>query len=159
PLIAACSRADQSSDREKIAVMNLQNALRGQLAPTWTLMWRAVGLLRSLPAGTRVAGRWESDREAFTSYCQHLRDSGLPQPRRDSAVAAASRLNSFERAQASYAAQRAFDDPVVLAQYRLTGEAFGGIVTAAEPDRVDATGPRRKLRPLITVLTQDPLRI
>jgi hypothetical protein len=122
-------------------------------------MWRAVGLLRSLPAGARVTGRWDSDRDAYTSYCQHLQDSGPPQPRRDSAVAAASRLNSLERAQASYAAQRAFDDPLVLAQYRLSGEAFGGVVTAAELDRVDATGPRRKLRPLITVVTADPLRV
>jgi hypothetical protein len=159
PLIAACSRPDLSPERQRIAVMNLQNALRGQLAPTWTLMWRAAELLRSLPTGARVAGRWDSDRDAFTSYCEHLRDNGPPQPRRDSAVAAASRLNSLERVQASYAAQRAFDDPLVLAQYRLTGEAFGGIVSAAEPDRVDATGPRRKLRPRITVLTQDSLGV
>ncbi len=47
----------------------------------------------------------------------------------------------------------------MLAQYRITGEAFRGVVTAAEPDRVDATGKRRKLRPLITVVTRDPVRI
>ena len=32
-------------------------------------------------------------------------------------------------------------------------------MTAAEPDRVDASGKRRKLRPVITVLTDDPVRI
>lgn len=159
PLIAACSRPDMGPERQELAVMNLRNALLGQLTPTWKLMWRAVDLLRALPAGARVAGRWDSDKDSFTGYCEHLRDGGPPQPRRDSAVAAASRLNSLERAQASYAAQRAFDDPLVLAEYRLTGEAFGGVVTAAEPDRVDATGKRRKLRPLITVATLDPFRI
>jgi hypothetical protein len=159
PLITACSGPGMNAERQRIAVMNLQKELRGQLAPTWTLMWRAAGLLRSLPPGAHVPGRWDSDRDAFTSYCEQLRDGGPPQPRRDSAVAAASRLNWLERAQASYAAQRAFDDPLVLAQYRVTGEAFGGVVTAAEPGRVDATGKRRKLRPLITVVTQDPLRI
>jgi hypothetical protein len=159
PLITACSRADMSPERQQIAVTNMRNALHGQLAPTWTLMWRAVDLLRALPLGSRVAGRWDSDRDAFTGYCEYLRDGGPPQPRRDAAVAAAGRLNTLERAQATYAAQRAFDDPLVLAQYRLTGEAFGGVVTAAEPDRVDASGNRRKLRPWITVHTEDPLRI
>lgn len=159
PLIAACSRPEISPERQELAVMNLRKVLRDQLTPTWNLMWRAIDLLRAVPAGARVAARWDSDKDAFTGYSEHLRDGGPPQPRRDSAVAAASRLNSLERAQASYAAQRAFDDPLVLAQYRLTGEAFGGVVTAAEPDRVDATGKRRKLRPLITVETQDPFRI
>jgi len=159
PLIRACSRHGMSSLRQELAVFDLHKALAGQLAPTWKLMWRAVELLRALPPGQRVAARWESDRDAFTSYCEHLRDGGPPQPRRDSAVAAARRLNSLERSQASYAAQRALDDPLVLAQYRLTGEAFGGLVTTAEPDRVDASGKRRKLRPLITVLTDDPVRI
>jgi|SRR5580658_615145 hypothetical protein len=158
-LITECSRPGVSAARQQIAVLNMQNALRGQLVPTWNLMWRSVTLLRSLPAGAHVAARWDSDRDAFTSYCEHLRDGGPPQPRRDSAVAAASRLNSLERAQASYAAQRAFDDPLVLAQYRLTGEAFGGLVTAADPDRLDTSSSRRKLRPLITLSTQDPLRI
>ena len=54
-----------------------------------------------------------------------------------------------------YAAQRAFDDPLVMAEHRMTGEAFAGQVTAAEPDRVDASGPRRVLRPRITVETGD----
>lgn len=158
-LIAACSRAAQNPHRYQAAVSDLEKALARQIAPTWKLMWRAVGLLRGLPPGDRVSIRWEADRDAFTSHVEHLRDGGPPQPRRDSAVAAARRLNSLERSQAIYAAQRAFDDPLVLAQYRLTGEAFGGIVTAAEPDRVDASGKRRKLRPLITVDTEDLLRV
>ena len=37
----------------------------------------------------------------------------------------------------------------------MTGEAFAGAVTAAEPDRVDATGRRRVLRPRVTVETDD----
>ena len=55
------------------------------------------------------------------------------------------------------AAQRAFDDPLVMAEYRMTGEAFAGQVIAAEPDRVDATGRRRVLRPRITVETGDDM--
>lgn len=159
PLIEASSRRGLSRERQQIAFTNLENALRGQLSPTWTLMWRSIELLRSLPEGNRVPGRWESDRDAFTTFCENLREGRPPQPRRDSAVAAASRLNWLERTQASYAAQRAFDDPLILAQYRLTGEAFGGVVTEADPARIDGSGRRRKLRPLITMSTQDPLRI
>lgn len=158
-LIAACGRAASDDRGRHRAESALKAALAGQLAPTWRLMWRAFELLRALPPAGRVAARWDSDRAAFSGYAEYLRDGGPPQPRRDSAVAAARRLSWLEREQASYAAQRALDDPLVMAEYRLTGEAFAGLVTAAEPDRLDATGKRRKLRPLITVATGDSLHI
>jgi hypothetical protein len=157
---------DPTFDNEVLAPLiqsgnlaGLEKALATQLEPTWTLTWRAVDLLRPLAAGARVAGRWDADKDAYTSYVEHLRNSGLPQPRRDGAVAAAQRLNWLERAQASYAAQRAFDDPLVFAEYRLSGEAFAGTVTRAEPNRVEGTGRSRKLRPHITVSTGDPVRL
>ncbi len=159
PLITACSQLAIGSRPRELAVKNLHNALAGQLAPTWKLTWRAVELLRSLPPGDRVSGRWAADLEAFTRYGEHLRDGGPPQPRRDSAVSAAQRLHRLERLQASYAAQRALDDPLVLAEYRLTGEAFAGEVIAVEPLRLDDSGRRRKLRPLVTLVTSDPVRI
>lgn len=137
----------------------LRQALARQLEPTWALLWQAIDLLRELPVGARVAGRWDADRDAYTSYVDNLANGGPPQPRRDGAVAAAARLNWLEREQAAYAAQRAFDDPLALAEYRLTGEAFAGIVTASEPDRIVGTGRSRKLRPRITVTTADPVRV
>ena len=158
PLIAACSRTGGDDAARHRAETALQAALSNQLTPTWELMWRTVDLLRKLPPGGRVAHRWDSDRDAFSGYAEYLRVSGLPQPRRDSAVAAARRLDWLERAHADYAVQRALDDPLVMAEYRMTGEAFAGVVTAAEPGRIDATGKRRKLRPLITLTTEDPVR-
>ena len=158
-LIAACDVPDDEARARQHAETALQAALAAQLAPTWRLMWRAVELLRAMPPGGRVAARWDADKDAFTSYAEYLRDGGPPQPRRDAAVAAARRLNWLERSQASYAAQRALDDPLVMAEHRLAGEAFAGPVTAAEPDRLDSSGKRRKLRPLITVITEDPVRI
>jgi hypothetical protein len=158
-LIAACDLPDDDARARHRAESALQAALAAQVAPTWRLMWRAIDLLRGMPPGSRVAARWDADKDAFTSYAGYLRDDGPPQPRRDSAVAAAQRLNWLERAQASYAAQRALDDPLVMAEHRLSGEAFAGPVTAAEPGRLDSSGKRRKLRPLITVVTQDSPRI
>jgi hypothetical protein len=159
PLIAACSRPDLTSAQRQHAVLSLQDSIGAVLAPTWRLVWRAVELLRGLTPGSTVSVRCESDRIAFLRYGEYLRDGGTPQPRRDSAVAAARRLSSLEQAQASYAVQRAFDDPLVLADYRLTGEAFGGPVTAADPARVDGSGKRRVLRPLVTVETLDMVRV
>jgi hypothetical protein len=139
-------------DRAKSA---LTDALGAQLEPTWALMWRAVGLLRRLPEGDHVRRRWDTDKDAFTWHARHVRDGGPPQPRRDGAVSAARRLANLERVQQMLAVQRAFDDPLVMAEYRMTGEAFGGRVIAAEPGRIDASGRRRVLRPRITVETDD----
>ena len=159
PLIAACARANGHAGSLRRAESALRSALSAQLNPTWGLMWRAVELLRVLPPGVRVAARWDADKDTFSRYVDYLRAGGPPQPRRDSAVAAARRLDWLERSLASYAVQRALDDPLVMAEYRITGEAFAGSVIAAEPGRVEATGRRRKLRPRIALTTEDPVRV
>ncbi len=137
----------------------LTAAVRTQLEPTWRLMWQALDLLRSLPAGDRVAGRWDADRDTFSAFAQHVADGGAPQPRRDGAVAAASRLHRLENAATRYAVQRAFDDPLVMAEYRLTGEAFTGTVTLAKADRIDDSGKRPVLRPRLMLLTTETVRV
>ncbi|AGL14741.1 hypothetical protein [Actinoplanes sp. N902-109] len=140
-------------------VAALTGILRDQLTPTWHLMWRALDLLRTLPVGARVAGRWDGDRDAYSAFVQHLAEGGAPQPRRDGAVAAAARLSRLESAAARYAVQRAFDDPLVMAEYRLVGAAFEGEVTLAKADRVDDSGKRPVLRPRIMVVTSEPVRV
>ncbi|HLH83667.1 MAG TPA: hypothetical protein VKV38_10415 [Trebonia sp.] len=137
------------------AQVAMKAALATQLEPTWKLMWRAVGLLRALPEGDHVSGRWKVDRWAFTSHVRWLRDGGAPQPRRDGAVAAARKLAVLEREAQRLEVQRAYDDPLVMAEYRLTGEAFAGTVTEADPARLDTSGRRAKLRPRIGVETGD----
>jgi hypothetical protein len=132
--------------------------LATQLVPTWALMWRALDLLRQLPEGSHVVQRWAEDKLQFTRHADHVRDGGPPQARRDSAIAAARRLSWLENVQEQLAGQRAFDDPLVMAEYRLAGQAFAGEVIAAEPDRLDTSGKKRTLRPRITVATSDDLR-
>jgi hypothetical protein len=140
-------------------VAGMTSALREVLAPTWTLMWQALALLRTVPAGSRVGGRWDTDRDTYSAFVQHLADGGPPQPRRDGAVAAASRLHRLENAASRYAVQRAFDDPLVMADYRLSGAAFGGVVTLAKADRIDDSGKRPVLRPRIMVEASEPVRV
>ncbi|KIR65345.1 hypothetical protein [Micromonospora haikouensis] len=159
PAIAAYAAAYDDEAARRSAYAELELALRGQLAPTWELVWRGLGLLAALPPGARVAGRWAGDRDAFTGHAEHVDAGGGPQPRRDGAVAAAVRLHRLERAAASYAVQRAYDDPLVMAEHRLTGEAFVGDVTLADPARVDDTGKRPVLRPRIQVVTTEPVAV
>lgn len=155
PAIAAYHEApDEPARRQAYAV--LAELLRSQLAPTWELMWRGLALLRRLAPGAHVPDRWAADRMAFTEFADSVRTGqARPQPRRDGAVAAARRLHRLERAQAAYVVQRAYDDPLVMAEYRLTGEAFAGTVTHAEPNRVSDSGKKRVLRPRIVVVTED----
>ncbi|MEU3452829.1 hypothetical protein ABZ671_04395 [Micromonospora sp. NPDC006766] len=159
PAMAAYAEADGDPVARAGAYAELERLLRDQLAPTWALMWRGVGLLRALPPGVRVAGRWDGDKDAFTGHAEHVDAGGGPQPRRDGAVAAAVRLHRLERAMTSYAVQRAYDDPLVMAEHRLTGEAFVGEVTLADPKRVDDSGKRPVLRPRVQVVTTEPVAV
>jgi hypothetical protein len=141
------------------AVERIREAVRTQLEPTWRLLWRSLDLLRDLPAGASVARRWDQDRGSFTDFLARVAEGSPPQARRDGAVSAASRLARMERARVSFDVQRAYDDPLVMAEYRLTGEAFTGEVTAADPGHVEGEGRARKLRPLVTIRTEDPVRL
>ncbi|HEY8481778.1 MAG TPA: hypothetical protein VIL71_18285, partial [Spirillospora sp.] len=93
------------------------------------------------------------------TYYHQTFGEAYPQARRDSPVRAARRLHDLERAHEAYEAQRAFDDPLVMAEHRLAGEAFGGVVVECDPERLDETGKRPKLRPLLRVETSDPVRL
>ncbi|MBQ0896956.1 hypothetical protein KBX37_28345 [Micromonospora sp. U56] len=159
PAVAAYAEAGDDPAARGAAYAELERVLRDQLTPTWELMWRGVGLLRTLPPGARVAGRWDGDKDAFTGHAEHVDAGGGPQPRRDGAVMAAQRLHRLERALTTYAVQRAYDDPLVMAEHRLTGEAFVGDVTLADPKRVDDTGKRPVLRPRIQLVTTEPVLV
>jgi hypothetical protein len=138
---------------------DLPKVLEELLLPTWEQMWTALGLLGDLPPGARVASRWDLDKDAYSGYVQAIDEGSPPQPRRDGAVAAAARLQRLENAAARYAVQRAFDDPLVMAEHRLAGTACGGTVTLADPDRIDDTGKRPVLRPRIMVVTSETVRV
>ena len=108
--------------------------------PTWGLMWRAVDLLRALPEAAHVASSGGRPTAVVHRQARLAARGRAPQPRRDGAVAAARRLARLEREQQRLAVERAYDDPLVMAEYRLTGEAFAGRVVAADPARLDTGG-------------------
>ncbi|MEO3856043.1 hypothetical protein [Acrocarpospora sp. B8E8] len=143
------------------APARLHEALRGQLEPTWNLMWRAVDLLRAVPAAESAAGRWERDRAALARQSASIAEGGPPPGRWDSAVAAARRLSALEGARQSYEASKAFDDPLVMADHRAEGAAFAGKVIAVDADRkIIPPGKKRMVaRPLVNIQTSDPVRL
>jgi len=156
-LILAQQEAEPGSNAEQAAGKALRAALLSQLEPTWELMWRGIDLLRSLPEAGHDAHRWMVDRGRFTDFAVKLDEGAPPQPRRDGAVAAARRLADLEGAQEAYDKQRALDDPLVLAEYRVTGEAFAGTITDVDAERQDTSGRSPKPRPHVWLRTADPV--
>ena len=157
PALEACEAAHGDPAAEQAARKTLEDALRSQLEPVWHQVWGAIALLRGLEPAAHTVRRWEADRRAFADFDAHVQGGGLPQPRRDSAVSSGRRLSQYERELDRFDAQRAYDDPLVMAEYRLAGEAFAGIVEEAEAERLIGEGRSRKLRPLITIRTSDEL--
>jgi len=160
PAIRAYESSASDSPKQQRAQETLERELRGQMEPTWRLMWRAIDVLRRLPAADTVEERWTADRRNFSRYHDYLSTDGRPQARRDGAVAAARRLQTLEREQTIYDAARALDDPLVMASYRVTGEAFQGTVVSVQRDRrVVSEKGRRVTRPQIVVRTGDPVHL
>jgi hypothetical protein len=127
--------------------------IESQLRPTWEAVWRGVDLLRGLPEGERVPERFKRDRWSYTGHRDRVRSGEPPQPRRDDAVTAAAKLAAREQAQARLEAQEALDDPLVMAERRLAGEAFEGEVV--EVEMAWSEGKRPMPRPLVTLRTTD----
>jgi hypothetical protein len=133
--------------------------LEEQMRPTWEQIWTSIDLLHQVPEAGRVAKRWEQQRDRFTSFHQYVATDGRPQAKRDNAGRSAHRLAELEQRMAAFEAQRAYDDPLVIADHRLTGEAFVGRVVDADATRRVPGQRRSVLRPLVTVATSDPVRL
>jgi hypothetical protein len=158
PALRDLDDAPNDQARERVMTI-LARSLHDQMLPTWDRVWRAIDLLRAVPAASHVAVRWQRDRERFHDFAQYLNTIGLPQAKQDGAVRGARRLTDLEVRKSTFDAQRSYDDPLVMAEYRLSGEAFRGTVVDADPGRVVRPTSRRVRRPLITVLTEDPVRL
>ncbi|GAB2707294.1 hypothetical protein [Kitasatospora kifunensis] len=148
------ARVREAEAAVRHSVAELRRLLLAVLLPTWQDVWRGLDLLRTLPPGGHVAERWESDRWSFTGHRDRLATGEPPQPRVDDAVTAARKLAQREREQVRVAVQEALDDPLAMAERRLAGEAFSGVVVEVVPD-YDTTGRSPKPRPLLTVRTAD----
>ncbi|MEV4561121.1 hypothetical protein AB0K51_29575 [Kitasatospora sp. NPDC049285] len=160
--LAAWQRAQDAADpAEAERSARLIEQARAQLAavlhaaalPTWRDVWQGVELLRTLPPAGHLADRWEGDRWSYTMHRDRVAAGEPPQPRRDDAVTAARKLAQREREQAKLEIQEALDDPLAMAERRLSGEAFAGEVAEVVPEWTEGRSP--KPRPLLVVRTAD----
>ncbi|MER6303367.1 hypothetical protein ABT247_27925 [Kitasatospora sp. NPDC001539] len=146
--------AERARAAVRSAVDQLRDVLSAALLPTWRDVWRGLDLLRALPPAGHLEERWTGDRWSYTGHRDRLAAGEPPQPRQDDAVTAARKLAQREREQARLDVQEALDDPLAMAEHRLAGEAFSGVVTEVVPDW-DTSGRSPKPRPLVTVRTAD----
>ncbi|MCY0959012.1 hypothetical protein [Streptomyces sp. H27-H5] len=155
PAMAGYDAARASGDPAAVerAEREVRELVADQMRPTWAAVWRALELVRALPAGERTEERWTRDRWSYTGHRDRVRAGEPPQPRRDDAVTAAQKLATRETEQVRLDAQEALDDPLVMAGRRLSGEAFAGEVTEVVMEWTQAKRPRP--RPLVTVDTED----
>ncbi|WP_333775404.1 hypothetical protein [Streptomyces sp. IBSBF 3136] len=147
--LAADDRLAALTDAEQ----RIRDLVASRTRPTWDAVWRGLDLLRTLPEGGHVEERWTRDRWSFTGHRDRVLAGEPPQPRRDDAVTAANKLATREREQARLEAQEALDDPLVMAERRLAGEAFAGEVI--DVVMAYSEGKRPSPRPLVTVRTDD----
>ncbi|MET9396519.1 hypothetical protein [Kitasatospora sp. NPDC002965] len=146
--------AERAREAVRVSVDRLRAVHADQLLPTWHDVWHGLDLLRALPPGGHLAERWTGDRWSYTGHRDRLAAGEPPQPRVDDAVTAARKLAQREREQTRLDVQEALDDPLAMAEHRLAGEAFTGVVTEVVPD-YDTSGRSPKPRPLVTVRTDD----
>jgi hypothetical protein len=160
PLMAAYDAAASSADPHVVgrAEERIRDALGAEMMPTWHRMWRGIELLRALPPGASVAGRWETDRMSYSLFAADLAaPDSRPQPRVPGAVAAAQQLARREQAQARLETEQLRDDPLLMAEARLAGQAFRGRIVAVEADRMVTEEGKKQARPrpLLVLHTQD----
>ncbi|MCX5232998.1 hypothetical protein [Streptomyces sp. NBC_00233] len=146
PAIRNFGEASALGDLNALAAAEseLRELIAGQIQPTWSMVWQAISLLRSVPEAPRAAKRFESDCKAFTDYSDYQDSGALPQRKRDTATGAARRLSSLERALAGFQSAMAFNDRFVLADQRSTSEAFAGTIVEAEPGRMSTTDKNQR---------------
>jgi hypothetical protein len=138
----------------------LANRLAEYMDPTWQQMWDGLSRLQALPPSQGAARRWAKDRSAFTAFTEGMEQGRPPRPARDGIVTAARDLAVMEKEQAALEAERALEDPFVLAELRSRGDAFTGTVIAVDATHTEpGRGKNVKYRPRFTVITTDPLRL
>jgi hypothetical protein len=129
---------------------------RALVEPVWALIGRSVSRERGLPAAPSVAGRFESDREAFGRHVDWVSDGGRYRTT-DTPRQAAMTLRRLEQARSRYEAERAIEDPACMVPYLLDADAIRGTVTNLNEDHRTVVRVRAVQRPLLTLDTDDPI--
>ena len=129
----------------------LEGALQTHVQTAWKLLWKCADRERQYSEGTHVGGRWSGDCRSYATHLEWM-TTGARRSARDSVKRAANLRILLEDAKDRIDAQEAFDDPLTMAQYELSGRAIRGRVLSVQPNKEIGPGGRRHVsRPLITI--------
>ncbi|MDB5621344.1 hypothetical protein [Tardiphaga sp.] len=131
-------------------VARLEADIREQLDHTWMDCWHARELISSLPEANSVARRWDRDRNEWLNHYKRIETEtawfrNVPTP-----IHSARTLKKFEDATKELESDMALDDPLVLAKYVASGEAFPAKVLCLDVTRIRQ--PHLILEPLVHVV-------
>lgn len=163
PLVRGFSAAVSAGDSR--AQAKAETAMKKQVRPplrdAFVATAQAVEILRGIPEAAHSPERWGDDLRAWGSYCRRAQH-GIPRFRtRHDALTAARKLETWSKALELLEAQKAFDDPLIMAEFEAQGQCVSGIVTFADISNkeVKAGNKRATQVPLITINMMSPTRL
>jgi hypothetical protein len=133
-----------------IVIATLKTEIHEQLDHTWKDCWNARDLISTLPQANSVASRWARDTADWQYHFGRIVTDTAWFQNVPSPIRSAHTLKKLEEATSELEADMALDDPLVLAKYVASGEAFPAKVLNL--DMTSARRPQLTLEPLVHVV-------
>jgi hypothetical protein len=148
PLLDRFNR-DRAGATDPATVTPLLGAIdahyEGLLADAWRLTWRTrERLLDALPEARMVGLRVAADAAGYVRHMQ-LMDQGIRRRTRQTVAQAIALRARWEDSRARLSAQQAYDDPLQMVDFLLSGQAMIGVVLQVDVDHW-IQGPKNMVR-------------
>jgi hypothetical protein len=152
PLVRAWSTHQRAGDSKGATTVanEIETKVRAALLPAYEGTFRAIELLRAIPAAPSVERRRLADLEEWSSHAFRAQRGPPRFARRHDAVRAARSLEKWSRALEQLDFEEAMDDPMVLADVDARGECLSGPVSELDLEN-------REVKPGNSRATQVPL--
>lgn len=121
----------------------------------WSLLWKALDLVRSLPEAEHVKRRFDADIEALNRHVDWVVIRGMPYRTRQTNEQAARTLRGWEEAQRLLDAEEAVDDPLRMIPTLLANRGVAGSVIQVESDHFEMAQKRKVRRPRVVIETRE----
>lgn len=163
PFVKAYSTGVRDGDAAKtrIAEERIAAEVKAALTPAYAATLRAVDIMRTIDPAKSVSRRWENDVREWSDHARRA-EQGIPRfARRHDALRAARTLQRWSSAQDALETDRAFDDPLVMADLDADGRCITGTVIAIDAANKEVKpGNKRQSRvPLIELELTAPTRL
>lgn len=163
PFVKAYSTGIRDGDTTKarLAEERVKADVKVALAPAYAATLRAVEIMRTIDQAPSVPKRWENDIREWGDHARRA-TQGIPRfARRHDALRAARTLQRWSSAEDALETDRAFDDPLIMADFDADGRCITGTVTAIDGENKEVKpGKKNRSRvPLIELELTAPTRL